>query len=347
MTAASRLGGHLAALFLSPGSTFSAASLAVALLIAVGWLAAPRLRRGRPVRVRALARALFPRRVTHSASSRADFGFFLLNTFPMAAIAGWVLLSAGQVGHAVAFALASLFGRLTPLGLDVKTERVVATLALFLAYEFGYWLNHYLSHKLPWLWEFHKVHHTAEVLTPLTVFRVHPVDSLVFANMLAVVMGATAGLLQYLLGPAASPFALSGTNLILLVFLFLTIHLQHSQLWISFPGLAGRLFLSPAHHQVHHSANPLHFNRNFGSCLAIWDWAFGTLHAPSARRERLTFGAELHPGAAPPHSVTGTLLDPFGRAARPWLARARRLAVALSLATAPRPAGRPGESDRA
>jgi hypothetical protein len=36
----------------------------------------------------------------------------------------------------------------------------------------------------------------------------------------------------------------------------------------------------PAHHHVHHSANPKHFNKNFGSCLALWDWMFGTLYVP-------------------------------------------------------------------
>ena len=46
---------------------------------------------------------------------------------------------------------------------------------LFLAYELGYWLNHYLSHRIAFLWEFHKVHHSATVLTPLTNFRVHPI----------------------------------------------------------------------------------------------------------------------------------------------------------------------------
>jgi sterol desaturase/sphingolipid hydroxylase (fatty acid hydroxylase superfamily) len=33
---------------------------------------------------------------------------------------------------------------------------------------------------------------------------------------------------------------------------------------------------------VHHSANPKHFNKNFGSCLALWDWMFGTLYMPQS-----------------------------------------------------------------
>jgi len=37
---------------------------------------------------------------------------------------------------------------------------------------------------VPFLWEFHKVHHSANVLTPITAFRVHPVDTWLFANMI-------------------------------------------------------------------------------------------------------------------------------------------------------------------
>ena len=54
------------------------------------------------------------------------------------------------------------------------------TVTLFLAYELGYWLNHYVPHRVPFLWEFHKVHHSATVLTPLTNFRVHPVYMCIF-----------------------------------------------------------------------------------------------------------------------------------------------------------------------
>jgi sterol desaturase/sphingolipid hydroxylase (fatty acid hydroxylase superfamily) len=43
-------------------------------------------------------------------------------------------------------------------------------------------------------------------------------------------------------------------------------HLQHSQIWTTFTGVLGRIFVNPAHHQIHHSDNPKHYN---GSCLAL------------------------------------------------------------------------------
>ncbi len=183
---------------------------------------------------------------------------------------------------------------------------------LFLAYELGYWFNHWLSHKVPFLWEFHKVHHSAEVLTPLTNFRVHPVYAVIFANILAFSAAVANGFGHYLFGDTTHQFALADTNIILVLFIHAYVHLQHSHMWIAFRGLAGRIFISPAHHQVHHSENPKHFNKNFGSCLALWDWMFGTLYVPAKKREKLTFGVA---GRLDAHSVKGELVAPFFDAA--------------------------------
>jgi sterol desaturase/sphingolipid hydroxylase (fatty acid hydroxylase superfamily) len=49
------------------------------------------------------------------------------------------------------------------------------------------------------------------------------------------------------------------------------------------------VLISPAHHQIHHSAAPRHCDRNMGLVFALWDWAGGTLYPPD-RRERLTYG---------------------------------------------------------
>ncbi|MGB8043961.1 MAG: sterol desaturase family protein, partial [Pseudolabrys sp.] len=110
----------------------------------------------------------------------------------------------------------------------------------------------------------------------------------------------------------AYQYALSDTNIILVLFIHAYVHLQHSHMWISFRGVLGRVFVSPAHHQVHHSSNPKHFNKNFGSCLALWDWMFGTLYVPQKTRELLTFGFGDQPNA---HTVKGELVDPLLNAA--------------------------------
>ena len=65
-----------------------------------------------------------------------------------------------------------------------------------MTYEAGYWLNHWLSHRVAWLWAFHKVHHTAEWLSLLTNFRVHPIDTIVCYDMVAALAGFVAGFMQ-------------------------------------------------------------------------------------------------------------------------------------------------------
>ena len=305
--------GRLNQALLAPGSHISLFSLASALVIALLVLAFRRHKRGRRIRLRALLRALFPRRIVASPSSRADVGYFYFNLFVFGIVFGWALLSYETLSHSIAGMLTATFGPMPPAPLPGFAARAIITVMAFLAYELGYWLNHYLSHRIPFLWEFHKVHHSATVLTPLTNFRVHPVYMCIFLNILAVSIGLATGVGSYLLGQPASQYGLSDTNLILVVFIYVYVHLQHSELWIAFTGWLGRLFMSPAHHQIHHSRNPAHFNKNMGSCLALWDWMFGTLYIPSQQPEKLEFGVE--PDREQAHTIRGELIAPFIRGA--------------------------------
>jgi len=168
-------------LLTNPGSGVSLVSLAGALCIAAAFTLAGRRRR---VKAGVLLRAFFPRHILRSASTRADLGFLALNGLAVASIAAWTILSASALDRAIYHLLVRLAGPEPPLQLHlgVFATRCIVTAALFLAYELAYWTNHYASHRVPLLWEFHRVHHTAEVLTPVTNFRVHPVDSIVFGR---------------------------------------------------------------------------------------------------------------------------------------------------------------------
>ncbi len=307
------LGNLLSGLFLATGSQLSLTSLISAFLVAAVFLGWRRRARKRPVRLKTIARALFPRRLARHASTRADLGFLLSYMFVYGSVLGWAVLSYQLLTNGVIAGLTNIFGPVAPSGLPVFISRSIVTLVLFLAYELGYWLNHYLSHRIPVLWEFHKVHHTATVLTPLTNFRVHPVYMWIFGNILALATGTANGVANYLLGETAYQYALTDTNIILVFFIHLYVHLQHTQVWIPFRGVAGRVFMSPAHHQVHHSADPRHFDKNLGSCLALWDWMFGTLYVPEKNPGKMRFGAE--PDNAAVHTIGEALVGPFVRAA--------------------------------
>ncbi|MBV9260224.1 MAG: sterol desaturase family protein [Pseudolabrys sp.] len=303
---------HLFKVLFSPGSEFSLTSLGCALLMAAGFVAFRRLKKCRRLRLRMMIRALFPRRILNHDSTIVDLGYFLFNTFVYAGIFGFAAVSYQFLTNGVLQGLVAVAGPVKPSAFPEFAQRSVITVMLFFAYEFGYWLDHYLKHRIPVLWELHKVHHTAEVLTPLTSFRMHPLDTLVFGNILAVTAAITNGVGAYWFGDVTYQYALSGTNIILVAFIHLYVHLQHTHMWIAFRGALGRIFVSPAHHQIHHSTNPIHFNKNLGSCLAVWDWMFGTLHIPAKEREKLTYGVE--PAYPDAHTITGEFIAPFGRA---------------------------------
>jgi sterol desaturase/sphingolipid hydroxylase (fatty acid hydroxylase superfamily) len=296
----------------SLGSHFSLSSLFAALVIAALYFTWQRHRRGRRIRLRTILRALFPRRILRNRSNHADIGYLYFNVFVFGLLFGWAILSYQSISNGIIAGLVVLAGPPTPSALPLYVSRSIITVMLFLAYELGYWFNHWLSHKVPVLWEFHKVHHTAEVLTPITNFRVHPVYGWIFANILAFSTAVANGFGNYLFGDTTYQYALSDTNIILVLFIHTYVHLQHSHMWISFRGALGRIFISPAHHQVHHSGDPKHFNKNFGSCLALWDWMFGTLYVPAKEREPLIFG---FPGRPDAHTVKGELVAPLLNAA--------------------------------
>jgi len=329
--AAARL-EQIVAPFVSPGVFFSLPQLAVAALVAGLYLIFRRKRRGGIARRAAVVlRAVRGRHLVFNRSTYADLFYLFLNTFATATLIGWGIFSGLAVSAWTVRGLHAVLGDVAPSAAPDWALRLGVTVIAFLGYEIGYYIDHYLKHKIPVLWAFHKTHHTAEVLTPFTVFRVHPVDSLIYTDIVAICVGLLHGLFTYWSGKTTAGYVIDNVNVILVVFYFSLAHLQHSQFWIPFTGPLGRILLSPAHHQIHHSADPVHYNRNLGSCLAIWDWLFGTLAVPQSRSPSLTFGAPQ--SGEDRHAVTVLLITPFSEA---W-----------SLIAARFPAGRGAETRRA
>jgi sterol desaturase/sphingolipid hydroxylase (fatty acid hydroxylase superfamily) len=297
----------------APSSRFSLLSLASAFLIA-GAVLKFRHRKGKRLPIRVLLRALIPRRWFRSPSGKADLGLAAINTFVTGLAFGWALYSAEAVEHAVIPYLNVVVGTQPLVAIPALAGMAVLTLACYIAFEFAYFADHYLSHHIPLLWHFHRVHHTADTLSPATVFRVHPVDTIVFYNFTAVCVGVVSAVVKQTVGLQTGEFAVGGYNVILLGSLYLIAHLHHSEMWIPFTGRLGQIVMSPAHHQLHHSANPAHYNRNFGNSFAGFDRLFGTLLMPSSTNERLKFGAD--PSAYNVHGISGLLLQPFAEAAQ-------------------------------
>jgi sterol desaturase/sphingolipid hydroxylase (fatty acid hydroxylase superfamily) len=273
-----------------PSSAYSAPALGGALFVCALYYARRRQARGRLISARGFVRSIFPRRILLHPSSLVDMRLWALNGVVFASAYSMLGFGLFFWRDAVAGSLTHGFGPHAPALWPAWIVLTLATVLQILAYELAYWFAHYCFHKVPALWEFHKVHHSAEVMTALTELRQHPVEIIAFVNLIGLSTGIVFGVMTYAFGPGVRPFTLMNGNILTMAFLLSYGHLRHSHMWIAFTGVAGRILQSPAHHQLHHSANPVHFDKNLGFALALWDWAFGTLAIPTKTREPVVFG---------------------------------------------------------
>jgi len=194
---------------------------------------------------------------------------------------------------------------------------LTATILVAVMFDFGYYVTHRLSHETKLLWPFHKLHHSAEVLTPLTAKRNHPVFDLVLAIIRMVMIAPVAGAIFGAFG-VIDFFTIFGLIVVIAVMNFTGGALRHSHIWLDFGPVLDRIFISPAQHQIHHSVAPEHHDKNYGLTLAIWDWMFGTLYIPRGR-EALSFGIADRDGKPQPQvhaSLRQAYLVPFQEAAK-------------------------------
>ena len=98
---------------------------------------------------------------------------------------------------AVDVSLVHAFGPRAPAPWPIAAVLALATVLQVLAYELAYWLSHYALHRIPALWEFHKVHHSAEAMTIFTELRQHPVEILLVVNLVGFSTGLVFGAMAY------------------------------------------------------------------------------------------------------------------------------------------------------
>jgi sterol desaturase/sphingolipid hydroxylase (fatty acid hydroxylase superfamily) len=233
----------------------------------------------------------FPKQVYSSASAKLDFKYLVVETVVYGGFIAPLLLSSMTAAHAVLRLLVEIFGvPITPLSRSIFTD-VGFTIALALAVDFGFFSAHYLQHRVSFLWEFHKVHHSAEVLHPVTAYRSHPVDEALDATFVGGATGIVLGLSAYAFGTPILGITLLEVNAIVFLFTVAGSHLRHSHVWLSYGPILDRVFVSPAMHQIHHSCAPQHLDKNLGGMFTVWDWLAGTLYLPR-RGEELPLGLQ-------------------------------------------------------
>lgn len=190
---------------------------------------------------------------------------------------------------------------------------LLAAVLVFLTVDFCVYCFHRFSHGNAVFWPFHAVHHSAEVMTPFTVFRKHPVYDFFGGLLVSLMLGLVLGLVLGVTVGEVSVAKLAGINVVYYAFNLMGANLRHSHIWLSFGPVIEHLVISPAQHQIYHSSDPRHFNKNYGEALAIWDWMFGTLYVTRGE-EKLIFGLTDAEGKAivQPHpTLRALLIEPF------------------------------------
>ncbi len=199
------------------------------------------------------------------------------------------------------------------------TSIVIYTTSLFIFDDFLRFFQHYLMHKVPALWEVHKVHHSAHSLNPLTLYRAHPVE--VFIAALRRIFGTSVitCVTLSISSQSISAYQIMGALSINFIFNLIGGNLRHSHIPLSF-GVFERIFISPLQHQIHHSKNPEHFDKNFGVALSIWDQLFKSWYKPlkgQQIRVGLVYSERNHQSTLL-STLTSPLIQAFNKLSLPY-----------------------------
>lgn len=209
------------------------------------------------------------------------------------------LLTAGLTGAA---ALAATRG-LQALGLRLEGSPVPhwPWLAQFFAFlvlaDFLQWCTHNLLHRVPWLWTFHKVHHSITAMDWIGNWRFHWMEILVYKSLLWL--------------PLA--WLDAGPQAVFVVAVVTTVwgDFNHANLDVGL-GPLGYVLNTPRMHLWHHDQSSEGGKaKNFGVVLSAWDFIFGTAYWPRDRSpERLGY-----PGMEEMPTGVGQMLWPIARRA--------------------------------
>jgi len=171
-------------------------------------------------------------------------------------------------------------------------------LTLFLVRDFIQWNVHRLLHRVPWLWEFHKVHHSVEEMGFAAHLRFHWMENVVYR------------VLEYI------PLAMIGFGIddffIVHIFTLAVGHFNHSNIKVPL-GPLKYVFNNPQMHIWHHAMewpdnNP--YGINFGLTLSVWDYIFGTAEIPHDGRDIQLGFDDLDTF---PDSFAGQVVHGFGK----------------------------------
>ncbi|MDG0998904.1 MAG: sterol desaturase family protein [Gammaproteobacteria bacterium] len=136
--------------------------------------------------------------------------------------------------------------------------------ALLLMGHLTFYAAHFLSHKIPFLWQFHRVHHSSVNLDSISTSRFHIVDKALFAA-------------PYLILVA---YFQPDPGLTFLYISFRDFWGRYSHGNISDAHWLGYFMSNPKFHRWHHSNHPEAIDKNFSAEFNFLDYMFGTAYYP-------------------------------------------------------------------
>lgn len=226
-----------------------------------------------------LIQYLLPKEIYTHVSARVDVWLWILERclYPFWAVALFATLGP-FTEQAVISGLEALLGSTPALPINYGWM-LLYSLVTLLCYDFVFYGIHYSMHKVPALWAIHKVHHSAEVLTPLTRYREHVVAGPIWAAGSALSFGFAGGVFAWLFNGGIVQATLF--NVGFFSFLFgITGAFRHYHIQFRYPRWLEFWLQSPAMHHTHHSYLEKHWDTNLAAVTSIFDRMFGTLYIP-------------------------------------------------------------------
>lgn len=131
--------------------------------------------------------------------------------------------------------------------------------------DFAMYVWHLANHLIPFLWRFHRVHHSDINMDVSTASRFHIGELSISAGIQVAAL--------YAIGADIAGVVLFDCILVLAA------QFQHSSVSVPewFERVYWAVFVPPSMHRIHHSVVIRQRNRNYGSIFSAWDRMFGTL----------------------------------------------------------------------
>ena len=229
------------------------------------------------------------------STSKLDWMFFVTNTILYPFLVSPFLFVFSATSYLCNQSLGAIFTPRESLLAPSLAVSLLYSALIVLALDFGVFFAHYAQHKIRILWQFHKVHHTATHLSPITVYRMHPIDDILTVALTSLLMGIVDSVFRFFVLSTVTATTIFNVNIFIFLFYLGAYHIRHSELWLSYGPTISKIFISPAQHQIHHSKDSRHFDMNFGFIFSFWDSMFGTLYIPK-EREHISYGINERDG---------------------------------------------------